>query len=1513
MQALGDKIGSTIIAQSAGVPTIAWNGDNLTVNYQQDRIPQSVYDAANVCTAEDALACAERIGYPVMIKASEGGGGKGIRKVHRSEDVINLYRQVQAEIPGSPIFVMKMASTARHLEVQLLADQYGEAIALSGRDCSVQRRHQKIIEEGPPIAASPSVFKMMERAAVALAKTVGYANAGTVEYLFMEKTNEFAFLELNPRLQVEHPVTENILGLNLPACQLQVAMGIPLHRIADVRKLYGRHPRGRDTIDFEYSERTVQPRHCIAVRVTAENPEAGFQPTSGNIEELQFSSAIDVWGYFSVNNSGMIHEFADSQFGHVFASGKDRESARRAMVVALKQLQIRGDIRTTIEYIIRMMQSDDFINNRIDTDWLDGRIASHKLISMQETGKFCPPPKLIATCGAALQGYQHLLQRDDEFVKMLRVGQVPPKDTLTPTMDVDLIFENVKYKTKVTQSGPQEVIVQCNGSYQQVAVRKLADGGYLLSVDGKSYVAYSREESGGSLRMILDGNTCMFTPEYDPTKLVSAVAGKLARQLIPNGSHVNAGDPFVEIEVMKMYMPLKALEAGIVTFQMSEGAALSPGDVIATCQLDNPDSVVTAEEFQGSLPLEDVSVSMDCSDHDMNSSAVSDPAHVRLREAVASIMKVLDGYPTSNEEVQEMISTFIACNADENLPLLLVEEAMAVLRGRIDSDLAVKISELNDNYRQSLGSNSTQKYPSAKILALIVGFSQSTTPDKRAAFAALTSDLRTIVETFVYQTEEIVLSSMVKFIEKYIDTEKLFDSMSFTDVVNELRKDFASDLNQVLHHCRSHVNVECKNILILRVLEEIKAYPISQSKKRPELPPGIVLKTENHSRKLKVKLGELAKLAQPVYSHISFAANLLMMDQFSVSLENRRQKFTEAVIAALATGEALGEGERVDHLNKFIDSNLVARDLLIDALHNDHDYQLAVMELYLRKIYQKTHELKSMMSGRTLEPTGVPPPGEDTDFSSWIVYKFITKPVEAIPQNDSIINVGRNVSFTDLLALSRHGVSEAEGGPSAIASGKPFAEEVPPQNRQVGDRTGVLGVIASFDDLQRLFPVALEKVPLDPGNQPANAMHIALLRDPGEHLSDDEISAMVTTYLASQQLELQKRCIRRVSFIVPRSQPMPTIFTYRYSMGYIEDVLFRYIEAPLAFHLDLHRLAKFNISLVDGVQSSTGNIHLYRAYPKDKKGGRRFFARLVSFTSDVRSSDMESLFVEALDQLALVKGREDSEDPLYKKNTSSNHIFINIVSPDTVMKPDVYDGILKKIANKYWYKMLRLAATTVELKLSCRLAPDADPLFIRLVATNPTGFVLKVDKYFEALVDGKTIFKSISRSNKGPWDGLETHFPYEVTANFEEQRANAMAASDTLYVYDWPMLFETATEAQWTEYNKEKHLSEAEIEFNLPNQFFSCKELVLYDNKTKEPFSKGWTAAEAEERGVLVPSDREPGKNDVGMVAWIMNISTPEAPQGRDIVVICNDITHQAGSFGTKEDIVFFKVSINHY
>jgi acetyl-CoA carboxylase/biotin carboxylase 1 len=163
-----------------------------------------------VTTPEEGLLHALRIGFPVMVKASEGGGGKGIRLVYKEKQFKSAFVQVQREVVGSPIFVMQVVQNARHLEVQLIADTYGNAIALFGRDCSVQRRHQKIIEEAPVTIAPVEIQRAMEQSAVNLAKMVGYTSAGTVEYLYEPSSGKYYFLELNPRLQVEHPTTEMV-------------------------------------------------------------------------------------------------------------------------------------------------------------------------------------------------------------------------------------------------------------------------------------------------------------------------------------------------------------------------------------------------------------------------------------------------------------------------------------------------------------------------------------------------------------------------------------------------------------------------------------------------------------------------------------------------------------------------------------------------------------------------------------------------------------------------------------------------------------------------------------------------------------------------------------------------------------------------------------------------------------------------------------------------------------------------------------------------------------------------------------------------------------------------------------------------------------------------------------------------------------------------------------------------------------------------------------------------------
>lgn len=715
MRALGDKIGSTIIAQSAGVPCISWNGENVVASYDRESgsLPTKAYEEASIANAAEACNAAARIGFPVMIKASEGGGGKGIRRVDAAEDVANSYRQVCGEVPGSPIFIMKLSSNSRHLEVQVLADEYGSAMALNGRDCSVQRRHQKIIEEGPPTAASPSVWTEMEKAAVALAKAVGYSNAGTVEYLYSESDAKFFFLELNPRLQVEHPVTEMITRVNLPAAQLQVAMGIPLYNIPEIRELYGRN-RFEDVpndpmnvIDFDNEIRVKPNSHCIAVRITAENAEAGFKPTSGGIQELNFRSTPNVWGYFSMDSSGSIHEFADSQFGHLFANGPDREQARRNMVLALKELSIRGDISTTIDYLSKLLELDDFVNNRIHTGWLDALIkanvdglATVAIGGLRSSIKVMPlNDHTYVVLGATVVAYDLFKKGEDMFLKLLDKGQLPPQSLLGMTRDVELILSGVKYKLRCTRNGPHVISISVAGDDTKCIVtnvRVLSDGGYLIDIGGKSHVAYliSKGDAAAGVRLNVGGANVVFSPDYDPSSLRTDVAGKLVKKLVGDGARVKKGEPYGEIEVMKMFMPVKVEEAGKLCWCVNEGASLAAGDLLATLELENPDNVSKVTLFEGDLNV-----------NGWGASAPSNAGrpHLLLRNAIEKLEGGMAGYILSENAVDLALEDLQNAVTNPTLAVYEIDEQLSVLSGRIPAKLFDDISKMITDFKEKCG------------------------------------------------------------------------------------------------------------------------------------------------------------------------------------------------------------------------------------------------------------------------------------------------------------------------------------------------------------------------------------------------------------------------------------------------------------------------------------------------------------------------------------------------------------------------------------------------------------------------------------------------------------------------------------------------------------------------------------------------------------------------------------------------------------------------------------------
>eukprot|EP00930_Biecheleria_cincta_P038398 TRINITY_DN26381_c0_g2_i1.p1 TRINITY_DN26381_c0_g2~~TRINITY_DN26381_c0_g2_i1.p1 ORF type:complete len:2142 (-),score=492.71 TRINITY_DN26381_c0_g2_i1:106-6303(-) len=614
MAALGDKIAANILAQTAKVPSIPWSGDGLTCELTAEgTIPQEVFDKAMVNTVDEAVARSAKIGFPVMVKASEGGGGKGIRKATNVEELKVAFTNVQTEVPGSPIFMMQMVSQARHLEVQILGDEYGNTLALNGRDCSTQRRFQKIFEEGPPVVANPVTFKEMERAAMRLTALVGYTGAGTVEYLYSASDDKFCFLELNPRLQVEHPVTESITGVNLPATQLHIAMGIPLYNVPEIRKFYGMDPTDTGTIDFFKVDYPPITTHCLASRITAENPDEGFKPTSGKINSVRFQSSGDCWGYFSVGLKGGIHEFADSQFGHIFAKGANRNDARKHLLFALKNIDISGDIRHPVDYLIELLETDEFKGNTIDTMWLD-RLIAEKLIK-STLGTFD-----IVFFAAVYRAFELAKSRTKDAIASMQKGQLvllgkTDTDALV-SFPMDIVYDEKKFSFQVTRSRTDSYVFCISNAKIKAKVREQPDGSLYVSVGNVSQMIKGQEEALG-LRLVVGGNTVMIPTVCDPSELRSDVNGKVVRYLHDEGTEVKKGEPFIELEAMKMIMALKSEETGKITHALSAGSIVSAGELLARLELKDPSKVKKILPFEGDFNWGSPSESIDSSEADL--------------------------------------------------------------------------------------------------------------------------------------------------------------------------------------------------------------------------------------------------------------------------------------------------------------------------------------------------------------------------------------------------------------------------------------------------------------------------------------------------------------------------------------------------------------------------------------------------------------------------------------------------------------------------------------------------------------------------------------------------------------------------------------------------------------------------------------------------------------------------------------------------------------------------------
>ena len=527
IDAMGSKSAAKALMEAAGVPLVPG------------------YHGA----AQDLQAfreAAERIGYPVLLKASAGGGGKGMKVVEEvsqlADALASAQREAQASFGNAQMLVEKYLLKPRHVEIQVFADQHGNCLYLNERDCSIQRRHQKVVEEAPAPGLAPALRKAMGEAAVRAAQAIGYVGAGTVEFL-LDARGEFFFMEMNTRLQVEHPVTEAITGLDLVAWQIRVACGEPLPITQAQVPLRG---------------------HAIEVRLYAEDPVNEFLPATGRLALYRESAPGEGRRVDSgVSEGDQVSPFYDPMLGKLIAWGEDREQARLRLLAMLDEFAI-GGVKTNIAFLRRILAHPAFATAELDT----GFIPRHQEALLPAAGEL-PAQFWEAAAQAWLQSEATRVREDDADSPWaaptgLRLG-------LPSQSSVHL------------HSGGQAQAVTLQASAPSTL--RLEGEQLCQDLDGvrRRHLAIRR---GATLYLRWDGDMHAVSA-YDPIAeaeasnsqhggLSAPMNGSIVRVLVAPGQAVEAGTALVVLEAMKMEHSIRAAQAGTVKALLCE-----EGDMVA--------------------------------------------------------------------------------------------------------------------------------------------------------------------------------------------------------------------------------------------------------------------------------------------------------------------------------------------------------------------------------------------------------------------------------------------------------------------------------------------------------------------------------------------------------------------------------------------------------------------------------------------------------------------------------------------------------------------------------------------------------------------------------------------------------------------------------------------------------------------------------------------------------------------------------------------------------------------
>ncbi|MDR7277910.1 ATP-binding protein [Catenuloplanes atrovinosus] len=615
MRKLGDKIGAKLIAEEVGVPVAPWS-------------------RGEVASLEAAKEAAAGIGYPLMLKATAGGGGRGIRVVRSDEELTEAYERTSLEAErafgSGVVFLERLVTGARHIEVQVIADGQGSAWALGVRDCSVQRRNQKVIEESSSVVLTREQAREVKASAERLALAVDYKGAGTVEFLYHPGEKLFAFLEVNTRLQVEHPITEETTDFDLVKAQIHVASGGRLGELIPAEK-----------------------GHAVEARLNAEDPDRDFAPSPGRIVRLELPSGPGIRVDTGVSEGDVIPADFDSMIAKIIAYGRTRDEAlgRLRRAVAETMVIIEGGA-TNKSFILDLLDAPEVIDGSADTGWIDRVRAEGRLVSTKHSG--------IALAAAAIEAYEDEAQVERQRLLSTAHGGRPQVQHKSGR-PIDLKLRGATYRVTVAQTGPR---------WFRVGIGDAAT----IDVELDRYDEHTGRilVNGRRFRLVTDTHGPIHLVEVEGvTHRVSRDEGGVLRSPAPAlvvatplavGDEVEAGAPVLVLESMKMETVLRApFAAKLRECLVSVGSQVETGAPLLRLE---PVGDGTAQDA-----AETASV-----DLDLPAEVDGLTAEERVAHGIADLRSLLLGYDVDPRDERRALAAYLAAR-DELSHRPLEEEA----------------------------------------------------------------------------------------------------------------------------------------------------------------------------------------------------------------------------------------------------------------------------------------------------------------------------------------------------------------------------------------------------------------------------------------------------------------------------------------------------------------------------------------------------------------------------------------------------------------------------------------------------------------------------------------------------------------------------------------------------------------------------------------------------------------------------------------------------------------------